>query len=382
MMPKVDSIKNNGDILTFTLSNTNVSVANALRRTIMSDIPSIVFRTAPYEESKAKIDVNTTRLNNEILKQRLSCIPIHMSTSVTAQTMTTSSATSSSSAPYKNYQLEIDVKNETDAMIYVTTKDFVVRDKLANKIINSGELFPPNDKGQYIDFVRLRPKISDEIPGEHLKLTCDFDLGTAKESGMFSQVSTCAYGNTPDKQAADQALAKKVVDWKTTPNADIDFESKNWLLLDGLRYFVPDSYDFTIQTIGVYTNIELVQTGCDVLIGRLQSLGEFEIKSAENTLKNSYDVILKDDDYTIGKTLEWFLYSKYFLNESKSDSKSNSNLLTYCGFKKFHPHDHDSTIRLAYKEPVVVATIQEHLANCIDDAIKTFTTIKKEFKDK
>ena len=371
MMPKVDSIKNNGDILTFTLSNTNVSLANALRRTIISDIPSIVFRTAPYDQSKAKIDVNTTRLNNEILKQRLSCIPIHM------QTL-------KNDTPYKNYQLEIDVKNETDATIYVTTKDFVVRDKQANQIVSGTELFPPNDKGQYIDFVRLRPKISDEIPGEHLKLTCDFDLGTAKESGMFSQVSTCAYGNTPDKQAADQALAKKVVDWKTKPNVDIDFESKNWLLLDGLRYFVPDSYDFTIQTIGVYTNIELVRVGCDVLIKRLQELGEFEIKPADNTLKNSYDVILKDDDYTIGKTLEWFLYSKYFLSVSENDRKGvkENGLLTYCGFKKFHPHDHDSTIRVAYKDPVVVATIQEHLANCIDDAVKTFAAIKKEFKDK
>ena len=371
-MPKVDSIKNNGDILTFTLSNTNVSLANALRRTIISDIPSIVFRTAPYEQCKAKIDVNTTRLNNEILKQRLSCVPIH----IQAQAINGDATTS---APYKNYQLEIDVKNDTDATIYVTTKDFVVRDKQANQIVKSDELFPPNDKGQYIDFVRLRPKISDEIPGEHLKLTCDFDLGTAKESGMFSQVSTCAYGNTVDKQAADQALAKKVVDWKTKPNVDVDFESKNWLLLDGLRYFVPDSYDFTIQTIGVYTNIELVQIACDVLIKRLQSVaesvakGEFEIKQAQNTLKNSYDVILKDDDYTIGKTLEWFLYSKYF---------GNDKVLTYCGFKKFHPHDHDSTIRLAYKDPALVATVQEHLANCIDDAVKTFVNIKKEFKEK
>ena len=368
-MSKVDSIKNNGDILTFTLSNVNVSVANALRRTIISDIPAIVFRTAPYEDNKAKFEINTTRLNNEILKQRLSCIPIHM------QTMTTSSATGQviNEVPYKNYRLEIDVKNDTDATIYVTTKDFVVRDKQANRIIDNKELFPPNDNGQYIDFVRLRPKISDEIQGEHLKLTCDFDLGTAKESGMFSQVSTCAYGNTVDESAAEQALAKKIVDWKTKPDADIDFESKNWKLLDGLRYFVPDSYDFKVQTIGVYTNIELIQIACDVLIKRLQELGDFEVRPAENTMKNSYDVILKDDDYTIGKTLEWFLHSKYFIADSK--------LLTYCGFKKFHPHDHDSIIRLAYAEPVVIATIQEHLANCIEDAVKTFHSIRKGFKE-
>ena len=35
------------------------------------------------------------------------------------------------------------------------------------------EIFPPNeDTGYYIDFVRLRPRISDEMPGEKLSLNC------------------------------------------------------------------------------------------------------------------------------------------------------------------------------------------------------------------
>jgi DNA-directed RNA polymerase alpha subunit len=65
-------------MLLFTLSGVNVSLANAIRRTILSDIPLIVFRTSPHEQNKANIILNTTRLNNEILKQRLSCIPIHI----------------------------------------------------------------------------------------------------------------------------------------------------------------------------------------------------------------------------------------------------------------------------------------------------------------
>jgi DNA-directed RNA polymerase alpha subunit len=64
--------------LQFTLSNVNVSIANAIRRTILSDIPMVVFKTTPYEENKSNFITNTTRLNNEILKQRLSCIPIHI----------------------------------------------------------------------------------------------------------------------------------------------------------------------------------------------------------------------------------------------------------------------------------------------------------------
>ena len=34
--------------------------------------------TFPHEKNKANIEINTTRFNNEIIKQRLSCIPIHI----------------------------------------------------------------------------------------------------------------------------------------------------------------------------------------------------------------------------------------------------------------------------------------------------------------
>ena len=72
------SSKEEGDgTLRFTLENINLSVANALRRTMLSDIPTLAFKTFPHEENQADFIANTSRLNNEILKQRLSCIPIH-----------------------------------------------------------------------------------------------------------------------------------------------------------------------------------------------------------------------------------------------------------------------------------------------------------------
>lgn len=76
MNPQVELNSEADDSLAFTLSGVNVSIANAIRRTILSDIPLVVFRTSPYEECKATILKNTTRLHNEIIKQRLSCIPI------------------------------------------------------------------------------------------------------------------------------------------------------------------------------------------------------------------------------------------------------------------------------------------------------------------
>ena len=45
MNPKIDLKSDVNDVLMFTLSGVNVSLANAIRRTILSDIQQIVFKT-------------------------------------------------------------------------------------------------------------------------------------------------------------------------------------------------------------------------------------------------------------------------------------------------------------------------------------------------
>jgi len=85
-------------------------------------------------------------------------------------------------------------------------------------------------------------------------------------------------------------------------------------------------------------------------------------------LENSFDIILVDDDYTIGKIIEYFLYAKFY----------ETNILTFCGFKKYHPHDPNSTIRVAYKDAVEKSSIKGHLKECIDSAKQVYSRIKKE----
>ena len=199
MNPKVTNLTEQNNILTFTLSGLNVSLANAVRRTILSDIHTVVFRTSPYEENDAIIISNTSRLHNEGIKQRLSCIPIH----ITDLNM-----------PLENYIMEVNVENITDTTIYVTTKDFKIKDVTTDKYLtetDTRDIFPPNDFGDYIDFVRLRPKISNEIPGENLHLTCKMSIGTAKQDGMFNVVSTCSYGFTTDEVKIEEELKKQIL---------------------------------------------------------------------------------------------------------------------------------------------------------------------------
>jgi DNA-directed RNA polymerase alpha subunit len=368
MNPNIEITNKKGDILSFTLSGVNVSIANSIRRTILSDIPTVVFKTTPYEMNKANIISNTSRLNNEILKQRLSCIPIHIA--------------DHENINLKNYLLELNVENTTDTTLYVTTKDFKIKNLVTDSYLSEKDtrnIFPPNDyTGDFIDFVRLRPKLTDELPGEKIHLTCEFSIGTAKEDGTFNVVSTCSYGMTPDDVAIDNELVKKIQDWKNEGKneKEIDFETKNWKLLDALRIIKKDSFDFVVQTIGVYTNLELVNKACDIIMKRFRDLetlidtDELQIKNSLNTLANSFDIILENEDYTIGKVLEYVLYEKFF---------EGTKIVTYVGFKKYHPHDGESIIRVAFKEPVDMSTIKGFLKDCIADIMNVYSKIKKEF---
>jgi len=368
MNPQVElNSRHNDEMLLFTLSGVNVSLANAIRRTILSDIPLVVFRTTPYEQNKANIIANTSRLNNEILKQRLSCIPIHIK--------------DVDDFPLKNYQLEVNVENITDTMMYVTTENFVINDLVTGRPLDEAknrEIFPADDyTGYFIDFVRLRPKISEELPGEKIHLTCELSIGTAKEDGMFNVVSTCSYGYTVDTVVQEATLEKLRQKWKDEgKNADeVNFEAKNWKLLDGMRITKQDSFDFIIQTVGIFDNIELVQKACEILIDKLQyqdsliEKDELVIEKSQNTMANSYDIILENEDYTIGKVLEYFMYAKFY----------EPKILTFCGFKKMHPHDSQSIIRVAYREPIDISTIKGNLKECIEAATQIFTKVRRDF---
>ena len=209
MNPIVEQFSQKQDELTFTVSGLNVSLANAVRRTILSDISIAVFRTSPYEKNDANIIINTSRLNNEIIKQRLSCIPIFIK--------------NIEEFPLDKYYVEVKVENISSSLMYVTTEDFVIKDTATGKSISESktrEIFHPSNTGHFIDFVRLRPKISDDLPGESIHLTCKLSIGNAKEDGMFNVVSTCSYGFTPDLEKIQETLGKKRDDWKQEGKSD------------------------------------------------------------------------------------------------------------------------------------------------------------------
>ena len=366
-LPVVKHGSENKGILTFTLENTNVSIANALRRTILSDIDTVVFNT---NNDNINIEKNTTRFHNEILKQRLGCIPVHIKDHDIIE----------------NLVIELDATNTQDSIVYVTTNNFQIKNKLNGKYLTENEvksIFPPNKiTKEYILFTRLRPTISADIPGEIIKLQANLKIGNAKEDGMYNVVSTCSYGFTPDKVEQHnqwQEISQKLEENNITATK-IEQERKNWYTLQAKRIYIPNSFDFKVESIGVFTNRELIHLACDNIIKRLNIIStksdnqSIELIRNTTSMMNSTDIILPNEDYTIGKVLEYILHMEYY---------KKVNLLTYVGFIKKHPHDDFSIIRISGFSDELDLTndtnIYRILTFACNASVKLFDSIKESF---
>jgi hypothetical protein len=281
-----------------------------------------------------------------------------------------------------HYLLEVDVLNESESMRIITTEDFRIKNKENGNYLKQEEvrkIFPPNKKtGHFIDFARVRARISDAVPGEHLKLSAEFSVHTAKENSMFNVVSKCAYGNTPDIVKINEVWEEKENKYKAEnmSQEDIDFHKKNFYILDAQKYSVEDSFDFSVQTVGVFNNEDIVKKAAMILHNKVIDFIKLldsemvPINISETVRENSYDVTLENEDYTIGKVLEYILYEKLFMGEK---------VLSFCGFKKMHPHNTDSIIRIAYSGSGDKNLVSKHLRIAAIEASEFFKTLYDMF---
>lgn len=364
----INNLSEENGILKFTISNCNVSYVNALRRAIISDILCLVIKGYPHENNDVTIYNNTTRLNNELLKQRLCSIPIYVD--------------DIDNFPYQDYILVIDKENETNEITYVTSEDFKIKNIKTDKFLNQAEvrkIFPANIMtGDFIDLVRLRPLISNEKQKEGIKLEAKFSISSAKVDGMYNQASTCSYGNSLDNVRIKDMWQEKLATLKGNYDKDaIEIIKNNWFLLDAKRINLENSFDFVLETIGVYSNFKLLELACENIIKRLKQQLDNVVSNQEliyklqDTMENSYAIKLENEDYTIGKILEINFYDKNF-NETRE--------LDYVSMLKKHPHDNFSIIKLVFKTTITKDDITSMLENNIETAILNINQVREYFK--
>jgi DNA-directed RNA polymerase subunit L len=339
--PHLSDFRNDGNTLKFRIENANVSIVNGLRRTILADIPIVCIH--PNDINIVK---NTGRINNEIIKQRISCVPVHLK---------------DMSSRLSNYELILHKQNDKMHPIYVYTSEFKLRREGSNKYIKgikvtTGEdtinvtvqdMFPNNRQTNgSIILSRLLPPMNGEVvdesrSGEELELTAKMSVHTAKENSSFNCASLCSYNMVVDEE-------KQSIEWKKYEEEHpLTADKVDWYALEGKRVVRENVFDFVVESVGVYSAKEILVKACQVLNRRISELydkaqaGEIPVKNAKVNVV-SYDIILEGHDYTIGKGIEHVIYEKYY----------KTNTLQFVGFKKFHPHDSFSVLRIMFSDDV------------------------------
>ena len=306
---------------------------NALRRTILADLPVLVCR-----RTDCVIAVNTSRyMSNEILSERLASIPLH-----------------SQSPELIGASVVLNVTNKTKDLQDVTSEQLELVDA---KGMPLASVYLPRTYQFSDGTVRKGFNLLTTLrPGEEINLRCPISKAErCGESGQYCVASTCTYWCVRDSVAAEAA-------YEALPDEEKSLERKmNWNMLEANRYVVPNKFMFSVQSCipSVLSNRQIIASACHTVIERLEStVAISREKATETTMPNCTDIILKETDYTIGKLLE---------NQILADGVAD-----YVTFFKKHPHDVHGILRVAMKSDKQVGLA---LKACIEPLKQVFLKI-------
>ena len=340
----------------FRLSNTNVTVANVLRRSILTQTPSVAFRTEPAEKSEVIVTTNTTPLVNEMLTHRIGMIPIR------ADPLTFNPDV---------YEFVLDKENSTKGMLDVTAADFKVLKKNPENLLEepvevpNAEFFPPDPiTGDTVLITRLRPQWNPTAPNERLQLKARAAVSTGTENIRWSPVSQCSYeytrDNNPEHVTAvfnNWLLAHKKIDDPTTlPSDRIEELKREFNTMEIQRCYMmnekgePNDFTFHIESVGVQKIPDIVRTGiaaCEALVTRYQDLdgtipSNVRVQEGDSRF-SSIDIIFQNEGHTLGNLLETFLV----MNHVEGDVEPK---ISYAGYKVPHPLRPEMFIRIGFQD--------------------------------
>ena len=384
------NFKKKDNKITFNVKNTDVSILNSIRRTILSDIPNVAFDFKPYdfEEKKINIIENTCSLHNEIILQRLSMIPLKFDEDEITNF-----------EPNK-YKFVLKKINNSSKMMDVTTEDIEIFDendkKYNNKFIR--KIFPKNKiSGDFILITKLKPNLFNKDNGDVLEINMIATKSTAKDYAGFGYVSQCVYFNVIDKKLADEELKKILEKNKELSKKELTNLKNEFNTLDKYRHFRKNEYDepnyfeFNIESESRVSPEFLVFKGMLILKNRIETIvanlidNKIKIDKVESEndktssleSTNFYSFEIENEKHTLGNLIQSLFYNEFIRN-------GNKKIIEYIGYKSPHPLEEILILKIKFNEDIKESQISkvviEGLVNIqkdMDDLIKKWIDISK-----
>ena len=336
----------------FRLKNSNVTLANTLRRAILVQTPSVAFRTEPYDKSDVVITINTTPLVNEMIAHRIGMIPIR------ANPMTFQS---------NLYEFVLDVENASKVVRDVRASDFKVFMRNSENMLDAptelvaADFFPPDPiTGDTVLITRLRPQWNPTAPNERIQLRAKATVSTGTENIRWSPVSQCSYGYTrdPDPEHCNAVFvdwlekSKKISDPATLPGERREELQREFNTMEIQRCYLtdgrgePNDFTFQLESVGILAIPDVVKAGiaaCEAMVTRYQDVdgtipASVRVQQGDSRFP-TIDVYFQNETHSLGNLLETCI------NDNFMDGKEEPRV-TYVGYTVPHPLRPEMFVRI------------------------------------
>jgi DNA-directed RNA polymerase subunit L len=382
---------------TFELVDTSSTVANTLRRAILTETRSVSFRADLTNSADPGVTIrkNTSVIFNEMLAHRLTLIPLGV-------------RRLDDFDPSK-YECVLRVRNEQKGLIndasllHVKAGDFQVREKQADGSMQelgtpaTLAMFPPDPiTKDTILITTLRPQWNPDQPAEEVDLTAYPVIGRGRDFMGFCPVSQCSYGYTVDPDPVRQEqffnewlnAYKKVADPTTLAEQQRAKYHQEWENMAAQRCYLinergePASFSFSVESVGVRPVPEIVAEGIRAVIEMLapyadtsKSFAELDVTTQPlNKRANGITVVFNGQEHTLGNLLQTIITELYL------DTEAPDAPITFVGYRVPHPLQRVMTLDLVMREGKDAAGIARQVVqDAAARAIAIFTELGRSW---
>ncbi|KAL3367815.1 hypothetical protein AABB24_008934 [Solanum stoloniferum] len=287
--PKIKIREVKDDFMKFELRETDASIANALRRIMIAEVPTIAI-------DLVEIEVNSSVLNDEFISHRLGLVPL---TSERAMSMRFSrdcdACDGDGQCEYCSVEFYLRVKCLSDQTLDVTSKDLLSSDHTVVPVDYSDTSSSfDNTPNKGIIIVKLRR-------GQELRLRAIARKGIGKDHAKWSPAATVTFMYEPEIYINEDMMESLTLEEKTelvesspTKVFGIDPENKQVIVVDPEAYTYDDevlkkaeamgkpgvieihakedSFIFTVETTGAVKASQLVLNAIEVLKQKLDAV--------------------------------------------------------------------------------------------------------------